>query len=62
MTDHLSRHVDNDDARHFSFARTSRLPIGYFDSRRWYQTWDWIAVVLAAAVIIAVLCGWNPNP
>lgn len=54
-SDYLSRHVDNDDLRHFTFARTSGLPIGYFDKPvgeflRWLAVWAaaisaWIAFV-----------------
>lgn len=63
MSDHLSRHVDNDDARHFTFARTSGLPIDYFGPprRRWI-TAERVLMFLVCCVLIAAILGWNPNP
>jgi hypothetical protein len=54
MSSHLSRHVDNDDMRHYRFARNSGIPHGYFEdtARDVFLRWRWLAIV---ALILALI-------
>ncbi len=45
MNDYLCRHIDNDDPRHYAFARTSNLPIDYFAESWWTRFARWLAKV-----------------
>lgn len=60
MSPHLSRHVDNDDRRHYEFERSSHLPIGYFPRESWWtrlahRLCFWIP---AAGLIAALIFRW----
>lgn len=58
MSPHLSRHVDNDDMRHYAFTRDSKIPYGSFHGTPAWMTskrWRWGAIaVLALAVVGAI--------
>ena len=56
MSRYLSRHVDNDDMRHYSFTRNTGLPVDYFADpaeavREWFVRWRWLGI----AGLIAIL-------
>lgn len=57
MSPHLSRHVDNDDPRHWRFERSSGLPIGYFPRESWWTRFAnrlvfWVPFVGLALALI----------
>lgn len=61
MSEHLCRHVDNDDPRHYSFARQTHLPVDYFrrDPLAWMSRrsvrWAVIAMLLAAVAVLVTV-------
>ena len=56
MSEYLSRSVDNDDLRHYQFARTSGLPRGYFAHERMSTLGRAVivAMILAALAALAI--------
>lgn len=67
MSPHLSRHVDNDDPRHFAFIRDSKIPHGTFaDPLEWCTRravrWSFIALLIVGVAVLAWLGdGGMPN-
>jgi hypothetical protein len=58
VSPHLSRHVDNDDMRHFAFERNSRIPYGSFDSTPEWMTrksMRWTAIALLVVALVALI-------
>jgi hypothetical protein len=52
----ISTSAEFDDARYFTFARSSGLPFGYFGKRtNWRARALWVATAVAAVVAVAIL-------
>lgn len=51
----ISSHPDNDDMRHFRFARTSGLPVDYFGRKPRITKDGAVFVCIALALIVAII-------
>lgn len=54
---HLSRHVSNDDLRHFRFVRNTGLPVGTFPRGKRSPDWWVVAACLAGALLLVMATG-----